>query len=153
MAFRLSRVSSPLAPDKAIELGHHVLKAHIYKSVSRQLGYSSRDMQAYWMCLSSHSLSQALVAHRNVFSPNVKVSCCCCFPLPKSRSVIVCVLLSQSVPPENRGCDFLQFFCIFVQFFMFFVQFSMFFSAHHRDRRFFFNLQKNLFFLNFILKK
>ncbi|BFZ22422.1 hypothetical protein BsWGS_25461 [Bradybaena similaris] len=74
MAFRLSRVSSPLSPDKTIELGHHILKAHIYKTISRQLGYSSRDMQAYWMCLSSRSLNEALVSHRNIYSPNVKVS-------------------------------------------------------------------------------
>ncbi|XP_059142219.1 protein TANC2-like isoform X2 [Physella acuta] len=74
MAFRLSRVSAPLPPEKTIELGHHILKAHIYKTISRQLGYSSRDMQAYWMCLSSNSLNTALVSHRNIFSPNVKVS-------------------------------------------------------------------------------
>ncbi|CAG5131025.1 unnamed protein product [Candidula unifasciata] len=74
MAFRLSRVSAPLPSDKTIELGHHILKAHIYKSVSRQLGYSSQSVQAYWMCLSSHSLNAALVSHRNVYSPNVKVS-------------------------------------------------------------------------------
>ncbi|CAL1529136.1 unnamed protein product [Lymnaea stagnalis] len=73
MAFRLSRVSAPLPSDKTIELGHHILKAHIYKTISRQLGYSSRDMQAYWMCLSTHSLNTALVSHRNIFSPNVKV--------------------------------------------------------------------------------
>ncbi|BFZ06329.1 hypothetical protein BsWGS_09368 [Bradybaena similaris] len=74
LAFRLSRVSAPLTPDKTVELGHHILKAHIYKSVSRQLGYSSQNVQAYWMCLSSRSLNAALVSHRNVYSPNVKVS-------------------------------------------------------------------------------
>ncbi|XP_041372290.1 protein TANC1-like isoform X2 [Gigantopelta aegis] len=74
MAFRLARVSYPLGPDQTIELGHHILKAHIYKTVSKALGYSSRDMQALWMCLSSDSLSAALVSQRNVFSPNVKVS-------------------------------------------------------------------------------
>ena len=74
MAFRLSRVCAPLPADKTMELGHHILKAHIYKSVGRQRGYSSRDMQAFWMCLSSHGLSQALITHRNIFSPNVKVS-------------------------------------------------------------------------------
>lgn len=73
MAFRLSRVSAPLSPEKTIELGHHVLKAHIYKNISRQMGYSSRDMQAYWMSLSSHCLSTALVSHRNIYSPNIKV--------------------------------------------------------------------------------
>lgn len=74
LAFKLSRVNSPLGPDRVIELGHHILKAHIYKLASKQLGFSSRDMQAYWMCLSTDNLSAALVSHRNLFSPNVKVS-------------------------------------------------------------------------------
>ena len=74
LAFKLSRMGSPLGPDKTIELGHHVLKAHIYKTVSKQRTYSSRDMQAYWMCFASESLSAALVAQHNLFSPNVKVS-------------------------------------------------------------------------------
>lgn len=73
MAFRLARACAPLNPEKTIELGHHILKAHIYKSVSKQLGYSSRDMQAYWMCLSALNLSQSLATHRNLYSPNVKV--------------------------------------------------------------------------------
>ena len=74
LAFKLCRVNAPLCPDKTIELGHHILKAHIYKNISKQLGYSSRDMQAYWMSLSSENLSAALVAQRNCYSPNVKVS-------------------------------------------------------------------------------
>ncbi|CAH1775583.1 unnamed protein product [Owenia fusiformis] len=74
LSFKLSRVSAPLNPDRTLELGHHILKAHIYKTVSKQLGYSSRDMQAYWMCLSSDSLSGSLVSQRNLYSPNVKVS-------------------------------------------------------------------------------
>ncbi|XP_052672765.1 protein TANC2-like isoform X4 [Crassostrea angulata] len=74
MSFKLSRISAPLNPDKTIELGHHILKAHIYKNVSKQRGYSSRDMQAYWMALSSEGLNAALASHRNLFSPNVKVS-------------------------------------------------------------------------------
>ncbi|KAK3602700.1 hypothetical protein CHS0354_017904 [Potamilus streckersoni] len=74
MAFYLSRVLAPLNPDKTIELGHHILKAHIYKNVSKQQGYSSRDMQAFWMALSSESLSASLVSQRNLYSPNVKVS-------------------------------------------------------------------------------
>ena len=56
-----------------MELGHHVLKAHIYKNIGKQLGYSSRDMQSYWMALSAESLSAALVGQHNLFSPNVKV--------------------------------------------------------------------------------
>ncbi|XP_013418941.1 protein TANC2 isoform X2 [Lingula anatina] len=74
LAFRLSRVNAPLGAEKTVELGHHILKAHIYKTISKQLGYSSRDMQAYWMCQSSENLSAALSNQRNVFSPNVKVS-------------------------------------------------------------------------------
>lgn len=30
-------------------------------------------MQSYWMCISSESLSAALVAQHNLYSPNVKV--------------------------------------------------------------------------------
>ncbi|XP_060067945.1 protein TANC2-like [Ylistrum balloti] len=74
MAFKLSRLSAPLNEDKTIELGHHILKAHIYKNISKQRGYSSRDMQAYWMSLSSDNLNSALVSYRNLYSPNVKVS-------------------------------------------------------------------------------
>ena len=59
--------------EKTIELGHHILKAHIYKNVGKQRGYSSRDMQAFWMALSSSNLSAALVEQRNLFYPNVKV--------------------------------------------------------------------------------
>lgn len=73
LAFHLSRVVAPLGPDKTIELGHHILKAHIYKNISKQRGYSSRDMQAFWVALSSDNLSAALVCHRNLYSPNVKV--------------------------------------------------------------------------------
>ncbi|KAK3106124.1 hypothetical protein FSP39_013189 [Pinctada imbricata] len=74
MAFHLSRVCAPLGADKTIELGHHILKAHIYKNISKQRGYSSRDMQAYWMALSAENLNASLASHRNLFSPNVKVS-------------------------------------------------------------------------------
>jgi len=74
MAFKLTRFHAPLDSDKTIELGHHILKAHIYKNVSKQRGYSSRDMQAYWMALSSDNLNTALVSSRNLYSPNVKVS-------------------------------------------------------------------------------
>ena len=106
MAFRLSRVSAPLPSDKTMELGHHILKAHIYKSVGRQRGYSSRDMQAFWMCLSSHSLSQALVTHRNVFSPNVKVSRSCDACAARSVGFLDVPELPQPLPgarPMSRS--------------------------------------------------
>ncbi|XP_053388257.1 protein TANC2-like isoform X2 [Mercenaria mercenaria] len=74
LAFHLSRVVAPLNSEKTIELGHHILKAHIYKNISKQRGYSSRDMQAFWVALSADNLSAALVSLRNLYSPDVKVS-------------------------------------------------------------------------------
>ena len=112
MAFRLSRVCAPLPPDKTMELGHHILKAHIYKSVGRQRGYSSRDMQAFWMCLSSHSLSQALVTHRNVFSPNVKVSRNCVWPW--CCLILTCEDFGRMFDDSFTTCAFFVFFCLFV---------------------------------------
>lgn len=44
IAFRLSRLQAPLDGDKALELGHHVLKAHVYRNVAPCL--PSRDLQA-----------------------------------------------------------------------------------------------------------
>jgi len=80
LALKMSRSSAVLSAQQVMELGHHILKAHIYKSIgtsaSRQQlsgAASSRDLQAYWMCLSTDCLSDALVSHRNLFSPNVKV--------------------------------------------------------------------------------
>lgn len=104
MAFRLSRVVAPLPADKTMELGHHILKAHIYKSIGRQRGYSSRDMQAFWMCLSSHSLSQALVTHRNVFCPNVKVS-------TTERKDLFCSKLGSHLKKKKKQFLCLCFFC------------------------------------------
>lgn len=74
IAFRLTRLEAPLGPEKTNELGHHILKAHIYKNVSRQRGFLSRDVQALWVTLSSKNVSSALVSQRNIYSPNVKVS-------------------------------------------------------------------------------
>uniref|UniRef100_T1IZI4 RING-type domain-containing protein n=1 Tax=Strigamia maritima TaxID=126957 RepID=T1IZI4_STRMM len=74
IAFRMSRLEAPLDFDKTCELGHHILKAHLYKNFDRLLGYTSRDMQALWLCHSSADISSALGSLRNSFSPNVKVS-------------------------------------------------------------------------------
>ncbi|CAM1306442.1 TANC2 (predicted) [Pycnogonum litorale] len=73
-ALRLCRVEAPLSAEKTLELGHHILKAHIYKNHARLMEHSPRDAQALWMCLSSDNLSSALAYHRNIFSPNIKVS-------------------------------------------------------------------------------
>ncbi|XP_015109906.1 protein TANC2 isoform X2 [Diachasma alloeum] len=72
IAFRLARLECPLAGDKVLELGHHVLKAHFYRGVTPS--FPSRDLQAWWMTSSSECVSSALCTLRNIYSPNVKVS-------------------------------------------------------------------------------
>lgn len=71
IAFRLSRVQAPLDADKTLELGHHILKAHVYRNVP---GVSSRDLQAHWVASNAQCTSSALCSLRNIYSPNVKVS-------------------------------------------------------------------------------
>ncbi|XP_048506587.1 protein TANC2 isoform X2 [Athalia rosae] len=72
IAFRLSRLQAPLDGDKVLELGHHVLKAHVYRGVAPS--WPSRDLQASWLTSSTESVSSALCTLRNIYSPNVKVS-------------------------------------------------------------------------------
>ncbi|KAL9903589.1 protein TANC2 isoform X2 [Glossina fuscipes] len=72
IAFRLSRLQAPLDPEQTLELGHHMLKAHIYRN--SQGPQSPRDMQAYWISSVTDNISAALGALRNVYSPNLKVS-------------------------------------------------------------------------------
>ncbi|KZC13087.1 Protein TANC2 [Dufourea novaeangliae] len=72
IAYRLSRLQAPLDGDKALELGHHILKAHVYRGVAPC--WPSRDLQAIWLASSTECVSSALCTLRNVYSPNVKVS-------------------------------------------------------------------------------
>lgn len=76
IAFRLSRFETPLDADKLLELGHHILKAHIYKVVGRDLPShcTARDLQALWVHQSAENITIALDAFRNLYNPNVKVS-------------------------------------------------------------------------------
>ncbi|XP_063220744.1 protein TANC2 [Bacillus rossius redtenbacheri] len=73
VALRLSRVQAPLSADQTLELGHHVLKAHVYRSMTL-LRCSSRDLQALWVAASAGDVSAAVCCLRNVYNPNVKVS-------------------------------------------------------------------------------
>ncbi|RZF43709.1 hypothetical protein LSTR_LSTR015248 [Laodelphax striatellus] len=73
IALRLSRLQVPLDAEKTLELGHHVLKAHLYKNMTLQRN-SSRDLHSHWIAMVSASCSDALCTLRNVYSPNVKVS-------------------------------------------------------------------------------
>lgn len=65
----------PLNSDRALELGHHILKAHVYKNqTNEELEFPARDLQASWVSLVTDDASLALGAVRNVSNPNVKVS-------------------------------------------------------------------------------
>lgn len=72
IAFRMSRLQSPLDSEHTLELCHHILKAHIYRNPP--LSQSPRDLQAFWVTSSAKCTSSALCLLRNVYSPNVKVS-------------------------------------------------------------------------------
>ncbi|XP_041450105.1 protein TANC2 isoform X1 [Drosophila obscura] len=73
IGFRLSRLQAPLSPQLTLELGHHMLKAHLYGGSSQTI-LSPRDLQSYWLAGSADNISAALGALRNVYSPNLKVS-------------------------------------------------------------------------------
>ncbi|XP_070779391.1 protein TANC2-like [Enoplosus armatus] len=74
LAFWLCRQEGKLNRQQTLELGHHILKAHIYKGLSKKLGVSSSVLQGLWLCYSTESLSPALSSLRNLYTPNIKVS-------------------------------------------------------------------------------
>uniref|UniRef100_A0A673GM60 Protein TANC1-like n=1 Tax=Sinocyclocheilus rhinocerous TaxID=307959 RepID=A0A673GM60_9TELE len=74
MAFLLSRQEGKLNRQQTMELGHHILKAHIFKGHSKRTGVSSSILQPLWISYSTDSLSAALSSLRNLYTPNVKVS-------------------------------------------------------------------------------
>ncbi|XP_023667286.2 protein TANC1 isoform X2 [Paramormyrops kingsleyae] len=74
MAFMLSRQEGKLNRQQTMELGHHILKAHIFKGQSKKTGVSSSVLQALWISCSTDGLSAALASLRNLYTPNVKVS-------------------------------------------------------------------------------
>ncbi|XP_051786535.1 protein TANC1-like isoform X2 [Erpetoichthys calabaricus] len=74
MAFMLSRQEGKLNRQQTMELGHHILKAHIFKGQSKKTGVSSSVLQALWISYSTDGLSAALASLRNLYTPNVKVS-------------------------------------------------------------------------------
>ncbi|XP_065096260.1 protein TANC1 isoform X3 [Paramisgurnus dabryanus] len=74
MAFMLSRQVGKLNRQQTMELGHHILKAHIFKGHSKRTGVSSSILQPLWISYSTDSLSAALSSLRNLYTPNVKVS-------------------------------------------------------------------------------
>ncbi|KAM7386074.1 hypothetical protein PAMA_008950 [Pampus argenteus] len=74
LAFWLSRQGGKLNRQQTLELGHHILKAHIYKGLSKKLGVSSSVLQGLWLSYSTESVSPALSSLRNLYTPNIKVS-------------------------------------------------------------------------------
>ncbi|KAM9394095.1 protein TANC2 [Pholidichthys leucotaenia] len=74
LAFWLCRQAGKLTRQQTLELGHHILKAHIYKGLSKKLGVSSSVLQGLWMSYSTESLSPVLSSLRNLYTPNIKVS-------------------------------------------------------------------------------
>ncbi|XP_013374216.1 PREDICTED: protein TANC1 isoform X4 [Chinchilla lanigera] len=74
LAFMFSRQEGKLNRQQTMELGHHILKAHIFKGLSKKTGVSSSHLQALWIGYSTEGLSAALASLRNLYTPNVKVS-------------------------------------------------------------------------------
>ncbi|NXP54953.1 TANC1 protein, partial [Heliornis fulica] len=74
LAFMFSRQEGKLNRQQTMELGHHILKAHIFKGLSKKTGISSSHLQALWVGYSTDGLSAALASLRNIYTPNVKVS-------------------------------------------------------------------------------
>lgn len=76
IALRLSRIEAPLDAPQLLELGHHVLKAHLYRGLMGHLPpeCGPRDLQALWLFLSAARIGPALATPANLHSPNVKVS-------------------------------------------------------------------------------
>lgn len=100
LAFWFSRQENKLNRQQTIELGHHILKAHIFKvresctdrrrlirelacikalcrvlrqGLSKKVGVSSSILQGLWVSYSTESLSTALSSLRNLYTPNIKV--------------------------------------------------------------------------------
>uniref|UniRef100_A0A8C1TVW2 Tetratricopeptide repeat, ankyrin repeat and coiled-coil containing 2a n=2 Tax=Cyprinus carpio TaxID=7962 RepID=A0A8C1TVW2_CYPCA len=74
LAFWFSRQDSKLNRQQTLELGHHILKAHIFKGLSKRVGVSSSVLQGLWVSYSTEGLSVALASLRNLYTPNIKVS-------------------------------------------------------------------------------
>lgn len=74
LAFWFSRQEGKLNRQQTIELGHHILKAHIFKGMSKKVGVSSSILQGLWISYSTEGLSMALASLRNLYTPNIKVS-------------------------------------------------------------------------------
>ena len=68
-ALKLSRSSKGnLGPEETLELGHHLLKASLFR------GGNTKDLHASWLAMASTDTTTALSHVKNIAAPNVKVS-------------------------------------------------------------------------------
>lgn len=74
LALLLSRQSKSLHFSATIELGHHILKSHIFRGSRSHTGYSSSIQNAIWLISSNVDISGGLLAPRNLFFPNLRVT-------------------------------------------------------------------------------
>ncbi len=74
IALLLSRRPGQLDPEQTLELGHHLLKANLFRRSHFLEGFSVRYLQAIWMATASKEISRALASPKNISSPNLKVS-------------------------------------------------------------------------------
>ena len=74
LALLLSRQAKPLHFSATIELGHHILKSHIFRGQRSQTGYSSSVQNAIWLMSANIDVRGGFTAPRNLFYPNLRVT-------------------------------------------------------------------------------
>ncbi|KAJ3593227.1 hypothetical protein NHX12_005563, partial [Muraenolepis orangiensis] len=66
LAFMFSRQEGKLNRQQTMELGHHILKAHIFKGLSKRSGLSSSLLQGIWVNCSTDNLRLLIMGGANV---------------------------------------------------------------------------------------
>ena len=75
MALSLARPKTALRPEKMLELGHHILKAGLFKALEgEEHELSTRELQASFLALACGDPSPGLACPRNLHTPLTKVS-------------------------------------------------------------------------------
>ena len=73
LALAWARQPGPLRPDKILQLGHHILKASLFKGLGEG-DLTSRNLQATFLALACGDPSPGLACPSNLSSPLLKVS-------------------------------------------------------------------------------
>merc|ERR1719150_2273381 len=75
LALSLARPKTALRPEKMLELGHHILKAGLFKGIEgAEQELSTRELQASFLALACGDPSPGLACPRNLHTPLTKVS-------------------------------------------------------------------------------